>query len=66
MTTEQIRERLLLCHQSENEINRQIGKIDCQIKEAHKKKKKLALQVSKNMRYRNSLILKIKTGSADR
>lgn len=59
MTTQQIRQRLLLCHQSENELNREIGKLDNTIKDARKKKIKLAKAVSKNMRYRNSLILKL-------
>lgn len=63
MTTEQIRERLLLCHQAEDEINKRMGRIDAQIKGLNKDKAKLAKQVSSNMRYRNTLILKLKTAN---
>lgn len=59
MTIEQIRERLILCHQAENEINRKMSVLQATIKHSEKEKKKLALQVSKNMRYRNSLINKL-------
>lgn len=59
MTKEQIRERLILCHQSEDAINKQIGHLDKTIKDAEKKKVKLAKQVSKNMLYRNKLINKL-------
>lgn len=60
MTTEQIRERLLLLHKAEDELNRKIGSIDAQIKGLTKDKAKLAKQVSSNMRYRNTLISKLK------
>jgi len=59
MTTEQIRERLLLLHKAEDELNRKIGSIDAQIKGLNKDKAKLAKRVSSNMRYRNTLISKL-------
>ncbi len=59
MTTEQIRERLLLCHQAENSINKELSRLDKVIKDANKKKTALAKRVSKNMKYRNSLIAKL-------
>ncbi len=60
MTNEQIREKLALCKQSENAINKELSRLEWTIKDAKKKKAKLAIQVSKNMRYRNSLINKLK------
>lgn len=60
MTTEQIRERLLLLHKEEDELNKKMGSIDAQIKGLNKDKAKLAKQVSSNMRYRNTLISKLK------
>jgi len=61
MTTEQIRERLLVLHKAEDELNKKMGAIDAQIKGLSKDKAKLAKQVSSNMRYRNILISKLKT-----
>jgi hypothetical protein len=43
-------------HEKENELNREIGKIDKEIKLLQKRKVKLAKQVSANMKYRNKLI----------
>lgn len=60
MTNDQIRERLALCKQAENKINKEMSFLNYTIKECQKKKKKLAIQVSKNMRYRNQLIDKLK------
>jgi hypothetical protein len=59
MTKEQIRERLILCHQAEDAINKDMGNLNKIIKDAEKKKIKLAKQVSKNMLYRNKLIQKL-------
>lgn len=60
MTNEQIREKLATCKIAENAINKQMSAENYKIKEAKKKIKKLAIQVSKNMKYRNSLIDKLK------
>lgn len=51
-----IRTKLKTLHNQENDLNKQIGKIDGQIKLLNKKKAKIAKQVSHNMRYRNRLI----------
>ncbi len=59
MTTEQIREKLLVLHKKEDELNRKIAKADNTIKGCRKEKEKWAKQVSKNMKYRNSLINKL-------
>ncbi len=56
MDTEIIRERLLKLHATENEINRELSKLDKQRKTIEIKKKKLAKRVSHNMKYRNQLI----------
>lgn len=54
-----IRNKLKNLHEQENELNKQMGKLNGQIKALQKKKDKLAKQVSNNMRYRNSLINKL-------
>lgn len=59
MTTEEIRERLRDCKVAENAINTQLTGLDKTIKDCQKQKKKLAMLVSKNMKYRNSLIEKL-------
>jgi len=59
MTQEQIREKLFNCHKTENDYNREMAKLDLQIKSIEKRKAALARKVSKNMRYRNSLIEKL-------
>lgn len=51
-----IRAKLKTLHEKENDLNKEIGKIDGQIKLLNKKKGKIAKQVSHNMRYRNRLI----------
>ena len=56
MTTEQIREKLLKLHSEENEMNKEMGKQNYQIKLCQKKKLKIAKQISVNMKYRNKLI----------
>jgi hypothetical protein len=59
MTTEQIRGKLKLLHEAENEINKKIAKADVIIKGLIKEKATLGLRVSKNMKYRNKLINKL-------
>jgi hypothetical protein len=54
-----IREKLLQAHRQENSMNIEIGKIDKEIKELQKRKKKLAGMVSSNMKYRNGLIKRL-------
>lgn len=56
MTTEQIREKLLQLHIQENDLNRNIARLDCEIKGRRKLIATLAKKVSKNMKYRNDLI----------
>lgn len=56
MTKEQMKERLSNCHLAENSLNKQMGKLDYTIKESQRQKKKLAVKISKNMKYRNGLI----------
>lgn len=51
-----IRNRLKTLHDQENDLNKEMGKIDHQIKLLKKKKAKVARRVSKNMLYRNRLI----------
>jgi len=57
-TKEQI---LKMLHDSENEKNREIGKIDKEIKRLNARKLKLARQISNNMLYRNRLLNLTKT-----
>ena len=56
MTKEKIRERLKICHEQEDELNKQMGKLNATICTCRRKIKKLAKNVSKNMLYRNKLI----------
>lgn len=56
MTKEKIRERLKVCHENENELNRKISTLDITIRNCEKQKLKIAKQVSNNMLYRNKLI----------
>lgn len=56
MNQEYIRSKLKTLHEKEKELNKEMGKIDYQIKTLSKKKVKIAKQVSNNMRYRNRLI----------
>lgn len=51
-----IRDRLKRLHDQENELNKEMSKIDYQIKMLRKQKEKVAKRVSNNMRYRNKLI----------
>lgn len=51
-----IREKLAELHREENLYNLEIGKIDKHIRHLTNKKKKLAQEVSKNMRSRNKFI----------
>lgn len=60
MTQEQIREKLSSCHKTENGYNREMAKLDLQVKAIEKRKIVLARKISKNMRYRNRLIEKLK------
>lgn len=59
MTKEQVREKLLKCHEQENELNKKIHKLDIIISHSNKEKRILAKKVSKNMLYRNQLISKL-------
>jgi hypothetical protein len=59
MTKEQIRERLAKCHKEELSLNKQMGAIGKHIGFLERRKAKLAKLVSKNMKYRNSLIAKL-------
>jgi DNA repair ATPase RecN len=59
MTKEQIRERLLQLHRSENALNKEMSKIDFEVRQLGKKKAKLQKMVSSNMKYRNQLINKL-------
>lgn len=60
MTQDQIRKRLTDCHDAENKMNKEMSDLYWQIKTAIKRREKLFKQVSKNMKYRNSLINKLK------
>ena len=60
MTNEKIRERLEECRKAENKLNKEMSRLSYEIKVAYKKKMKLAIRVSKNMKYRNSLINQLK------
>lgn len=60
MTQQQIREKLSSCHKTENGYNKEMAKLDLQIKGIIKRKISLARKISKNMRYRNSLIERLK------
>ena len=60
MTQDRIWELLEKTHKEENEFNRNIGKIDAQIKELLKQKTKIAKRISNNMLGRNRLISMIK------
>lgn len=51
-----IKEKLTELHEHEKEWNIEIGKIDKQIRQLQKYKSKLAIKISKNMKYRNLLI----------
>ena len=53
-------EKILQSHIQEDEYNKEIGLIDKQIKQLSKKKKSLAIKISKNMKHRNILIDKLK------
>lgn len=46
-------------HQQEDEMNREMTKIDKQIYELQKRKNKLAKRISGNMKFRNTLINKL-------
>jgi hypothetical protein len=59
MTTEQIREKLLKLHNAENGMNKEMSKIDWEVKELQKRKIKITKMVSSNMKYRNQLINKL-------
>lgn len=54
-----VKEKLLQLHRQEDEMNKQIGKLDKEIRVANRKKAKLAKMVSSNMKYRNKLINKL-------
>lgn len=55
-TREQTLEKLKRAHEQEDEFNREMGAIDKLIREQNKRKDKLKRLVSKNMKYRNTLI----------
>lgn len=56
MDTEQIRNRLIKLHEEENDMNKQMGKINHSIRELEKKKAKIRKMISHNMLFRNKLI----------
>jgi len=60
MTNEQIRERLQALHKAENELNKELSTHHKEIMWRLKKKEVLTKQISKNMKYRNYLINKLK------
>jgi hypothetical protein len=51
-----IKTKLTEAHERENELNKQLGKLDAIIRNAQKKKKVLARKISVNMKYRNGLV----------
>jgi len=57
MIDEKTRSRLLQLHNEENLLNKEMSRINYQIKQLEKQKLKIAKRVSHNMRYRNRLIL---------
>jgi len=59
MTQEQIKNKLLQLHRKENEMNKVLSNLDKQMKDAQKKKNKVAKMISSNMKYRNTLINKL-------
>lgn len=61
MNKKQIREKLSELKQAENALNKEGSRLNFIIKDAERKKKKVAKQVSANMRYRNRLINKLAT-----
>lgn len=56
MEQEKIRSKLKVLHDQENGLNKEMGKVNFQIKQLKKQKDKIAKRVSNNMRYRNRLI----------
>ncbi len=59
ITIKQIKDRLLELHFREDAMNKEMGKLHKVILDAQKAKNKLALRISKNMKYRNVLINKL-------
>lgn len=55
-TKEQTMAKLKRAHEQENEFNKEIGKIDKQIRVLIVKKDKLRRLISKNMKYCNKLV----------
>jgi len=51
-----LNERLKSAHELENGYNKELSDIDKQIRHLERRKTKLAKLISKNMKYRNSLI----------
>lgn len=52
-------EKLNLLHQNEDLWNKEMSDIDKEIKRLQKRKNKLKIMVSKNMKYRNVLLKKL-------
>lgn len=59
MDNKRIKLRLLELHAQEDEMNKEMGRINKTISDLQKKKKKLASRISGNMRFRNRLIEKL-------
>lgn len=53
---ERILKKLKDCHEQENELNKNLSKIDTEIDRLTKQKFKISKSISKNMKYRNLLI----------
>jgi hypothetical protein len=54
-----IQEKLTRAHEQERILNTEMGKIDKQIRELIKRKHTLRHKISRNMKYRNTLIAKL-------
>lgn len=56
MIPQEIKDKLKVLHNEENELNYEMAKIDKAIKQLEKDKSKLAKRISFNMKKRNQLI----------
>jgi|HubBroStandDraft_2_1064218.scaffolds.fasta_scaffold00002_22 hypothetical protein len=56
VSKEKVRLQLIRAHEQENTLNKEMGKIDKQLRVLQLRKDKLARLVSKNVRYRNRMI----------
>lgn len=54
-----LRQKIAICKAQETEYNKELGRIDKQIRELLRRKKKLGILVSRNMNYRNKLIQRL-------